>query len=90
MAWISVHLLQWRVSQSASPDTATAEDERHFQVHQREHGFREGTISSSVSALRFLSDVMVDRPDLSRRLVMAHRLRKPPDVLRVDDLAKLL
>ena len=34
-----------------SPDTATAEDVRRFQLHQREHGVGESTINGSVSAL---------------------------------------
>ena len=73
-----------------SPDTATAEDVRRFQLHQREHGVGEGTINGSVSALRFLFGVTLDRADLSRRLVLAHRPRKLPDVLSVDEVAKLL
>ena len=59
-----------------SPDTATAEDLRRFQLHQREHGVSESVINGSVSALRFLFDVTLERPDLSRRLVLAHRPRK--------------
>lgn len=63
---------------------------RRFQLHQREHGVGESTINGSVSALRFLFDVTLERPDLSRRLVLAHRPRKLPDVLSVDEVAKLL
>jgi site-specific recombinase XerD len=36
-----------------SPDTATAEDLRRFQLHQTQAGVRPPTINSSVSALRF-------------------------------------
>ena len=49
-----------------SPDTATAEDVRRFQVHQHESGAQPPTIISSVSALRFFFTVTLDRPDLSR------------------------
>ena len=73
-----------------SPDTATAEDVRRFQVHQREHGEGEAVIGAAVSALRFLFTVTLDRPDLSRRLVLAPRPRKLPDVLSVEEVAKLL
>jgi hypothetical protein len=52
-----------------APDTATAEDVRRFQVHQRESGVQPPTINCSVSALRFFFTVTLDRPDLSRRLV---------------------
>ena len=54
-----------------SPVTATAEDVRRFQVHQRETGAGAPTINNAVSALRFLFTVTLDRPDLSRRLVLA-------------------
>ena len=36
------------------PDTATAEDVRRFQVHQRESGVQPPTINCSVSALALL------------------------------------
>jgi len=54
-----------------SPDTATAEDIRRFQVHQRENGVQPPTINCSVSARCFFFTVTLDRPDLSRRLVLA-------------------
>src|SRR3954469_6212867 len=50
-----------------SPDTATVEDVRRFQVHQSETGMQPPSINTSVSALRFFFTVTVDRPDLSRR-----------------------
>ena len=73
-----------------SPDTATAEDVRRFQLHQREDGVGESTINGTVSALRFLFGVTLERPDLSRRLVLARRPRKLPDVLSVEEVARLL
>jgi len=38
-----------------SPDTATAEDVRRFQVHLTERGVQPPTLNSSASALRFFS-----------------------------------
>jgi integrase/recombinase XerD len=73
-----------------SPDTATAEDVRRYQLHQRENGAQAPSINSTVSALRFLFTVTLDRPDLSRRLVIARMARKLPDVLSVDEVARLL
>jgi site-specific recombinase XerD len=72
------------------PDTASAEDVRRFQVHQRENGARAPTINSTVSALRFLFTVTLDRPDLSRRLVLTRNPRKLPDVLSIEEVARLL
>jgi integrase/recombinase XerD len=73
-----------------SPDTATAEDVRRFQLHQREDCVGESTINGTVSALRFLFGVTLERPDLSRRLVRSRRPRKLPDVLSIEVVAKLL
>jgi integrase/recombinase XerD len=72
------------------PDTATAEDIRRFQVHQAESGVQPPTINSSVSALRFFFTVTLDRPDLSRRLVLVRPPRKLPDVLSVEEVGRLL
>ena len=69
-----------------SPDTATAEDLRRFQVHQAESGVQPPTINCSVSALRFFFTVTMDRPDLSRRLVLARHPRKLPTVLSVEEV----
>jgi site-specific recombinase XerD len=72
------------------PDTAQAEDIRRFQVHQRESGVQPTTINCSVSALRFFFTVTLDRPDLSRRLVLSRYPRKLPDVLCVEEVGRLL
>ena len=73
-----------------SPDTAQAEDIRRFQVHQRESGVQPPTINCSVSALRFFFTITLDRPDLSRRLVLARYPRKLPAVLSVEEVGRLL
>ena len=63
---------------------------RRFQLHQREHGAGESIISGAASALRFLFGVTLERPDLSRRLVLVPRPTKLPDVLSGDEVARLL
>lgn len=68
----------------------TAEDVRRFQLHQRGHRVGESSINGTVSALRFLFGVTLDRPDLSRRPVLARRPRKLPDVLSVEEMGRLL
>jgi site-specific recombinase XerD len=50
-----------------SPDTATAEDLRRFQLHQTQTGMQPPSINSAVAALRFFFTVTLDRPDLARR-----------------------
>jgi site-specific recombinase XerD len=48
-----------------SPDTATADDVRQFQIEQRDAGMPTPTMNSIVSALRFFFTHTIDRPDLS-------------------------
>ena len=48
------------------------------------------TINSTVSALRFLFTVTLNRRDLSRTLVITRNPRKLPDVLSVEEAARLL
>ena len=64
-----------------SPDTATAEEVRRFQLHQTETGVGAPSINSAVSALRFLFSVTLERPDLARRLTVVRQPRKLPLVL---------
>jgi site-specific recombinase XerD len=73
-----------------SPDTAQAEDIRRFQVHQHESGVQPPTINCSVSALRFFFTVTLDRPDLSRRLVLARYPLKLPALLSVEEVGQRL
>src|SRR5215467_13984201 len=73
-----------------SPDTATPEDVRQFQIDQREAGVPTPTMNSIVAALRFFFTQTIDRPDLSRKLVRAAHPRNLPMVLSRDEVARLL
>jgi integrase/recombinase XerD len=48
------HVRRFAALFGRSPDTATPEDIRHFQLHQHENGVGPATINGAVSALRFL------------------------------------
>lgn len=72
------------------PDTATEEDLRRFQVMQHESGVRPTTINGTVSALRFLFTVTLKRRDLSRALVITRIVPRLPEVLSVEEAARLL
>ena len=73
-----------------SPDTATAEDLRLFQLHQTQSGMQPSSINTAVSALRFFFTVTLDRPDLSRRLTVVPQPRRIPPVLSVEEVTLLL
>jgi integrase/recombinase XerD len=73
-----------------SPDTATAEDLRRFQLHQRQSGMQPPSINNSVSALRFFFTVTLDRPDLAQRLTVVREPLRLPSVLGVEEITLLL
>jgi integrase/recombinase XerD len=73
-----------------SPDTATAEDLRLFQLHQRQVGMQPPSLNSAVAALRFFFTVTLDRPDLSRRLTIVRYPRRLPAVLSTEEVTRLL
>ena len=73
-----------------SPDAATAEDLRRFQLHQTQIGMQPPSINSAVAALRFFFTVTLDRPDLARRLTIVREPRRLPAVLSVEEVTLLL
>jgi site-specific recombinase XerD len=73
-----------------SPDTATAEDLRLFQLHLTETHLRPPTINFTVTALRFFFTVTLDRADAIKHLTFVHEPRKLPLVLSPEEVARLL
>jgi site-specific recombinase XerD len=73
-----------------SPDTATADDVRRFQIEQRDEGMPTPTMNSIVSALRFFFTNTIDRPDLARKLIRVAHPRNLPVVLSRDEVTRLL
>lgn len=71
-----------------SPDRATAEDLRRFQLHQTQMDVQPPAINSAVAALRFFFTVTLDRPDLARRLALVGQPRKLP--LSLEEVTRLL
>jgi len=52
-----------------SPNTATAEDIRQFQIERRKAGVEAPTMNSILAALMFLFTHALERPELARKLV---------------------
>ena len=59
------HVRNFTAFLGRSPDTASAEDLRRFQLHLTETGVRPPTINSAVAALRFFFTVTLDRPEMA-------------------------
>src|SRR6202049_4295660 len=61
-----------------SPDTATPEDLRRFQLHQTQSGVGAPSINGSVAALRFFFTVTLDRPEMARHLTFVREPHRIP------------
>ena len=73
-----------------SPDTATADELRAFQVHLSQTGAKPGVINATVTGLRFFFGVTVSKPETTRLLAFVYEPRKLPRVLPPDDVLRLL
>jgi integrase/recombinase XerD len=73
-----------------SPDTATGEDLRRYQVHQTAAGVQPPSVNSSAVALRFLFTVTLGRANLATQLTRVHYPRRLPRVLSSEEVARLL
>ena len=73
-----------------SPDTASPEDLRRFQLNQSETGVRPPTINGSVAALRFFFTVTLDRPEMARHLTFVREPRRVPIVMSPEEVARFL
>ena len=58
-----------------SPDTASREDVRRFQLHLTSSGAGTPKINSTVTALRFFFDVTLDRADIAKHLSVIYEPR---------------
>lgn len=72
-----------------SPETATAEELRSFQLQLIETA-NPPTINATVTALRFFFKTTLDKPETTRHLVFVHEPRKLPRVLPPEDVLRLL
>jgi site-specific recombinase XerD len=73
-----------------SPETATPEDLRRYQLHLTGTGVRPPTINGTVTALRFFFTVTLDRADTVKPLTFVAEPRKIPVVLNPEEVVRLL
>src|SRR5499433_685230 len=73
-----------------SPDTATGDDIRRFQLAQVEQGAQPPKMNGQASALRFFFTITLGRADLAHQLARTHYPRKLTRVLTPDQVAGLI
>jgi integrase/recombinase XerD len=84
------HVRTFAVFLGRSPETATHEDLRRFQLHMAQQQISPGSINAAIAALRFFFTVTLERPDLVRPLRIVTEPRKAPVVLSAEEVARLL
>ena len=73
-----------------SPDRASSEDVRRYQLHLTANGVGVPTVNQTVSTLRFFFKVTLSRPDLVERTTFVREPRKLPVVLSPEEVVRLL
>ena len=73
-----------------SPDTATAEDLRRYQLHLVETGTSRRMLNATITALRFFFGVTLVRPDALAKMSPVREPRKLPVVLSREEVARLI
>lgn len=73
-----------------SPDTASAEDLRLFQLHMSETGVSNTTINNTITGLRFLFEVTLDDQNVMKKMSPIYEPRQLPVVLSGEEVVQLL
>jgi len=84
------HVRRFATFLCRSPDTATSEDLRRYQLHMAQQQVSPWSINSAIAALRFFFIVTLERPDLVRPLRLVTEPRKTPIVLSQEEVARLI
>ena len=69
-----------------SPDSATAEELRRYQLHMVDSGISHITLNANITALKFFFDVTLDRSDVMKKMSHVPVPRKLPVVLNRDEV----
>jgi len=73
-----------------SPDTASAEDLRRFQLHMVDAGTSPITLNATITGLTFFYCVTLERPDVMAKMQSVRVPHKLPVVLSREEVARLL
>jgi len=74
----------------SSPDTATVEDLRRYQLHLVDHGISPVSLNATLTGLKFFFEVTADRPEAMARMSTVRVARTLPVVLSRDEAVRLI
>ena len=73
-----------------SPDTATDEDLRRFQLHLVDQGASPITLNATIVGLNFLFEVSLGRPELMAKMQSVRVPHRLPVILNKDEVTRLI
>ncbi len=73
-----------------SPDTASADDLRQFQLHLAQNGVSNKTINATITGLRFFFETTLDDHQALRKMSTVRDPRRLPVILSPDEVKRLL
>ena len=73
-----------------SPDLASPEDLRTFQLQQVEQGVSSTTINATITGLKFFFGITLECPEALKRMSRVRKPQKLPQVLSVEEVERLL
>ena len=73
-----------------SPDTASVEDLRNYQLHLVDHGVSPASLNAAICGLKFFFGVTLDRPEAMAKMKPVLLPRKLPEILSPDEVKRLI
>ena len=73
-----------------SPDTATVEDLRNYQLYLVDHGISPVSLNAAITGLKFFFDITLDHAELMAKMQPVHVPRTLPVVLSREEVARLI
>jgi integrase/recombinase XerD len=73
-----------------TPDSASVEDLRRYQLHLVDHGISPVSLNTAITGLKFFFDVTLDQPELMAKMQPVRVPRTLRVVLSCDEVARLI
>jgi len=73
-----------------SPDTASAEDLRRYQLTLVEEGISSGSLNATITGLKFFFETTLERPEAMAKMSHVYQPRTLPLVLSLEEVTRLL
>lgn len=84
------HIIELNKFLGHSPDKATAEDLRRYQLNLVKKGIATGSINARLSGLRFFFEVTLDDANRLKRIKRVNQPRRLPEILSVEEVTQLI